>query len=180
MGMQYDVLTTHLNQSGLVVSGRNRLKGVLITGTATGGTVNFWDSLTAPVSATYARSGYTITVTKVAHGLVAGQGIGLAFSAAGGAAGTNGNYTVATVVDADNFTVTDINTGTVASSTACQYVVDTPGSNDSSDWLFTTDTASVTSGANVVFFSVPGEGILAHSGIWCTFTNMTGVTTFYG
>ena len=71
--MQTDVKSGHLNNSGFVVLGRNRLKAVSMVGTATAGTLDIFDTTTAPVAATYARSGTTITVTKSAHGLATGD-----------------------------------------------------------------------------------------------------------
>ena len=176
--MQTDVSSTHLNSSGACYVGRTRLKGIALVGTATAGTLNLWDSTTAPVSATYGRSAYTITVTKTAHGLIVGQQVGISFSVASGVSGTNGNYIIATVADADTFTITDINTGTVATSTVCTYVASDPSKN--SPWLTSMDTAAVTAGAQTIFFNPPGEGMLCHLGIWATFSNMTGLTVFYG
>jgi hypothetical protein len=176
--MQTDVLSTHLNSSGACYVGRTRLKGIALVGTATAGTLNLWDSTTAPISATYGRSGYTITVTKTAHGLLVGQQVGITFSVASGSSGTNGNYLIATVPDADTFTITDINTGTIATSTVCNYVASDSSRN--SPWLTSMDTAAVTSGAQTIFFNPPGEGMLCHQGIWATFSNMTGLTVFYG
>ena len=115
--MQTDVLSAQLTQSGLMVSERTRLKGVIGTGTNVAGAVNLWDSTVAPTSATYGRSGNTITVTSNAHGLLPGQSIGLAF-ATGGA--SNGNYIIQTAAT-NTFTVTDLNAGTVAPGTACAY-----------------------------------------------------------
>jgi hypothetical protein len=177
--MQTDVLSTHLNSSGACYVGRTRLKGIALVGTATAGTLNLWDSTTAPVSATYGRSAYTITVTKTAHGLVVGQQVGITFSVASGVSGTNGNYLIATVADADTFTITDINTGTIATSTVCSYVA-SPVGDKLSPWLTSMDTAAVTTGAQTIFFNPPGEGLLCHAGIWATFSSMTGLTVFYG
>ena len=80
MTMQYDVKTSHLSGSGLMVSGRVRLKNLIYLGTGTAGGIDLFDTTTAPVAATYARSGYTVTVTSTAHGLVTGQNIGITFS----------------------------------------------------------------------------------------------------
>ena len=168
MSMQYDVLSAHLNTSGVMVVGRNRLKGLISMGTATAGTVNFWDTTTAPTAITYARSGTTVTVTQASHGLSTGNAIGLTFGADGsGRAATNGNYIV-TVVNANSYTVTDINSGTVTASTA-----GTAGER----WLasFDTNTAS-----DVTTLLIPGEGILARTGIYAQLTSQTGLTIFYG
>ena len=160
--MQTDVLSGHLNQSGQLVVGRTRFKGALIAGAASG-TVNFWDATTAQTSATYARSGTTVTVTKTSHGLLAGQSIGLTF-AAGGA--TNGNYVIQTAT-ANTFTVTDINSGTVAAGTACSY---------NTRWLTSVDTGDTTF-ANLL---IPGEGMVCQNGIYAQIANCPGVTIYYG
>lgn len=168
MGMQTDVLSAHLNQSGQMVLGRVRLKGLISMGTATAGTVNFWDATTAPTAVTYGRSGTLVTVTHVAHGLSTGESIGLTFGSDGSnRAATNGNYTV-TVLTADTYTVTDINSGTVTPGTAA---------SENTRWLtsFDTNTAS-----DVTTILIPGEGILATNGIYGQMTNQTGLTVFYG
>ena len=168
MTMQYDVLSAHLNVSGQMVVGRNRLKGLISMGTATAGTVNFWDTTTAPVAITYARSGTTVTVTHVAHGLSTGNAVGLTFGADGsGRAATNGNYLV-TVLTADTYTVTDINSGTVTASTA---------GTEGTRWMASFDTNT---GSDVTTLLIPGEGMLARTGIYAQLTSQTGLTIFYG
>ena len=164
MAMQTDVLAAHLNQSGLMVSKRIRFKGFVNTGSGVAGTVNIWDSLVAPVAATYGRSGNTITVTSNAHGLLPGQIVGLTF-AAGGA--TNGNYVIQTAAT-NTFTVTDLNAGTVTAGTAC---------NRNTRWLMSFDTNATN---DVVTLLVPGEGILADNGIYAQMTNQTSLTVYYG
>ena len=59
-------------------------------------------------TATYTRSGTTITITRTNHGLAVGDGVG--FDATGNA--TNGDYQVDTVPNANTFTVTDSASGT--------------------------------------------------------------------
>ncbi len=168
MTMQYDVLSAHLNVSGQMFVGRNRLKGLITMGTATAGTVNFWDATTAPVAITYARSGTTVTVTHTAHGLSTGNAVGLTFGADGsGRAATNGNYLV-TVLTADTYTVTDINSGTVTASTA---------GTEGTRWLISIDTNTA---SDVTTLLIPGEGVLARNGIYAQLTNQTGLTIFYG
>ena len=178
MGMQYDVSSVHLNNSGACYVGRTRLKGIALVGTTLAGTLNLWDSTVAPTVASYGRSGYTVTVASTGHGLTTGQQVGITFSVAGGVSATNGNYTV-TVTDANTFTITDINTGTVAALTVCNYVA-SPFGNNLSPWLTSMDTAAVTGGAQTIFFNPPGEGLVCHQGLWATFNNMTGLTVFYG
>jgi hypothetical protein len=164
MAMQTDVLSAHLNQSGLLVPERTRLKGVIGTGTNVAGTVNLWDSTAAPVTATYGRTGNVITVTSNAHGRLAGQNVGLTF-AAGGA--TNGNYIIQTAAT-NTFTVTDLNAGTVAPGTAC-------GIN--TRWLMSFDTNATN---DVVTLLIPGEGIVARNGIYAAMANQTSLTIYYG
>ena len=162
--MQTDVLSAHLNQSGLLVAERARLKGYVSTGTNVAGTVNIWDSTVAPTSATYGRSANTITVASNAHGLVPGQGVGLTFGPNGA---TNGNYIIQTATT-NAFTVTDLNAGTVTAGTACNY---------NTRWLMSYDT-NVNN--DIVYVLVPGEGIVARNGIFATLSNQTSLTIYYG
>ena len=78
---QTPVKQAHLNGSGFMVLGRNRVRGISFTGTATAGFVALFDTTTAPVTtATYGRSGATVTVTQSAHGLTTGDVIGIDFA----------------------------------------------------------------------------------------------------
>ena len=166
--MQTDVKQGHLNNSGFVVLGRNRIKAASTVGSATAGTLDIFDTATAPVSATYARNAAVITVTKVAHGLVTGDVVGIAFATASGLSGTNGNYSI-TRTGADTFTVTDINSGTIAGGTVAVYA---------SRWI-----ASFDIGATDVFSNfalIPGEGILVQNGIYLNMSNITSANVYYG
>ena len=179
MTMQTDVQSAHLNVSGFAVLGRTRLRGIIVVGSATAGTVNIWDSVTAP---TAAATGYTraatgiITVTSASHGLQAGGRVGLTFAVQGSAGGTNGNYTILTA-DANTFTVQDINLAAIASSTACSFL---GASTNQTQWMMSFDTAAVTSGSQIVPLTLPGEGMLAEVGIYIQMSNQTGATIFYG
>ena len=170
--MQTDVLSAHANQSGFLMSGRTRLKGFLAVSSSTAGTVNVWDTTTAPTTATYARSGNTITVTLSAHGLTTGQNIGLTFAPASGTSATNGNYTV-TVLTSSTYTVTDINSGTIAGGTAC-----TQGTR----WLTSFDTSAVTTSgtAQTVYVLVPGQGMVVQNGLYAQLANQDSFTVYYG
>ena len=173
MGMQTDVLAGHLDVSGFIVpNNRYRVKQIIYQGSGGGaGVVEIFDTTVAPITASYGRSGTLITVTKSAHGLSTGNRVGIGFSAASGASGTDGNYTI-TVVDSSTFTVDDPNTGTVTPGTACRYV------NSGARWLVSFGTAqSVTTPVSV---TVPGEGILAALGIYASISNTSYVTVFYG
>jgi hypothetical protein len=177
MAMQTDVSTIHLNSTGFGYIGRTRIKGLVISSTATGGTVTLWDSLTASVAATYEQSAYTVTITKTSHELVTGQKIGISFATASGNSATNGNYVV-TVLTSSTFTITDINSRTIIAGTACSYVANATGGS-STQWHMTVDTAAAAGTTNIVF---PGEGILIETGLYVgmTTTQIPSVTIFYG
>ena len=170
MGMQTDVKQAHLNQSGFLVLGRNRVKGVSFVGTATAGQVTLFDTTTAPVTtATYGRSGTTVTVTQSAHGLANGQVIGIEFSAGTGGAATNGNYAV-TVLTSSTFTITDINTGTITAAPAAVYTT--------GRWLLSYDVSATDVFNNSPI--IPGEGVVAVNGIYAYMVNLTAVNIYYG
>ena len=168
MGMQTDVKAGHLNNSGFAVLGRNRLKAVSMVGTATAGTLDIFDTTTAPVSATYERAATLITVTKSAHGLVTGNVVGLAFATASGTSGTNGNYTI-TVASSSTFTVTDINSGTIAGGTVAAYA---------SLWVASYDIGTGDYFGN--FALIPGEGIMVKNGIYLSMSNLLSANIYYG
>ena len=168
MGMQTDVKQGHLNNSGFVVLGRNRLKAASTVGTATAGTLDIFDTVTAPVSATYERAATLITVTKSAHGLATGDVVGLAFATASGSSGTNGNYVI-TRTGANTFTVTDINSGTIAALTAATYAT---------RWIASFDVGATDVFSN--FALIPGEGILVQNGIYLNMSNLTSANVYYG
>jgi hypothetical protein len=177
MTMQYDVKAAHLNVSGLAVNTRTRLKGLVYTCGTSAGTINIWDTLTAPTATTsYIRSGTTVTVTLAGHGLNTGDVVGLVFAAGTGGYATNGTYVV-TVINSSTYTVTDINSGTITSGGAGFQT--TAGGR----WLFSMDTAAQTQPTTIPV-SIPGEGVLASSGIYCQMgtagTAQNGVTVFYG
>ena len=73
--MATNVKQAHLNASGFLVMGRNRIRGLSFVGTATAGELVIFDTTAAPVtsSVTYGRSGTTVTVSKTAHGLATGD-----------------------------------------------------------------------------------------------------------
>ena len=170
MGMQYDVKQGHLNESGFFVLGRNRVKGVSYFGG--GGTLVLFDTTSAPVtsSVTYARSGTTVTVSKTAHGLATGDVVGIHFDSNTGVSATDGNYSI-TRVDANSFTLTDINSGTIT-STAAIYV---SGVNR---WLMTYETHSTDEFQNSPI--IPGEGVLVVNGIYAYMSSIDSAQIYYG
>ena len=164
MAMQYDVKAAHLNESGIAYIGRTRLKGLLTVGSATAGVVNLWDSTVAAKGGTYSRTGSTVTVSITSHGLANGQSFG--FSASTGAA-SSGNFTVASVTNANVFTFTDyLNTGSTSGNCAIN-----------TRWLMSFDTAN---NSAETYLLLPGEGILAENGISVGLANQTSMTIIYG
>jgi hypothetical protein len=170
MTMQYDVKQAHLNGSGIFVVGPTRIKGLSLTGSATAGQLSVFDTLTAPVTtATYGRSGTTVTIAQTSHGLANGQVIGIDFAAGTGGTATNGNYAI-TVVNANSFTITDINSGTITASPTLVY--------STGKWLMTYDIAAGDSYNNSPV--IPGEGVRADTGVYGYITNLTAANIFYG
>jgi hypothetical protein len=169
--MQYDVKQAHTNQSGILVPFRTRVKALAFVGTATAGQFVLFDTTTAPVSSgvTYGRSGTTITVSKTAHGLFAGQTIGIDFDSGTGGAATPGNYVIATA-SANSFTITDINSGTITGTPAAVY--------STGGWLMTFDIAAGDTYNNGQ--TLPGEGLLANNGVYAYMVNINAVSVFYG
>jgi len=172
MTMQYDVRQAHINQSGTLVPYSTRVKAVAFVGTTNAGQFVLFDTTTAPVSSsvTYGRSGATVTVSKTAHGLNTGDKIGIDFDVGSGGAATPGNYVV-TRVDANSFTITDINSGTITGTPAAVY--------STGGWLMTFDVA-----ANDIYnngsSTMPGEGLFARNGVYAYMVNMAAVSVFYG
>jgi hypothetical protein len=166
---QTNVKQAHLNGSGFMVLGRNRIKGISFTGSATTGFIALFDTTTAPVTtATYGRSGATVTVTQTAHGLVTGQTIGIDFAAGTGGTATNGNYVV-TVLTSSTFTVTDINSGTITATPAMVYA---------SRWLLSYDVIATDVFNNAPI--IPEDGVLAYDGIYAYMSNVVSANVYYG
>lgn len=172
MTMQYDVKQAHINQSGILVPFRTRVKAVAFVGTATAGQFVLFDTTTAPVSSgvTYARSGSTVTVSKTAHGLVAGQTIGIDYDVGTGGSATPGNYVIATA-SANSFTITDLNSGTITGTPTAVY--------STGGWLMTFDVAAGDT-YNNGSSTMPGEGLLAQNGVYAYIVNLSAVSVFYG
>jgi len=168
MGMQTDVKAGTLVESGFVYTGRTRVKGISLKGGASAGLLEIFSTTAAPVSATYARSGTTVTVTKTGHGLSTGDQIGLSFARGTGGTATDGNYVV-TRTGADTFTITDINSGSITAGAACKY---------GDRWIMTYRTVAGDTFLN--YWLLPGEGILAPNGVYMVITNLTAASIFYG
>jgi hypothetical protein len=170
MAMQYDVKQGHLNESGFFVLGRNRIKAISYFGG--GGTLVLFDTTSAPVtsSVTYARTGTLVTVSKTSHGLVTGDVVGIHFDSNSGVSATDGNYSI-TRVDANSFTLNDINTGSIT-STAALYV---SGVNR---WLLTYETHASDEFQNSPI--IPGEGVLVVNGIYAYMSAIDSAQIYYG
>jgi hypothetical protein len=169
--MATDVKQAHINQSGFLVQGRNRVRALSYVGTAAAGTLAIFDTATAPVTSgvTYGRSGTTVTVTKTAHGLTTGDVVGIHFEAFPSA--TDGNYVI-TVTGANTFTLTDINTGTITGSPAAVYV------SGGGSWLLTYE-----SSATDIFNNspdIPEDGVLAIKGVYAFMDGIALVNIYYG
>jgi hypothetical protein len=169
MTMQYDVRTAKIQGSGFLYSGRVRLKQATVLGNGTAGYIDFFDAATAPVSATYGRSGTTVTITKSSHGLTTGTVVGIAYVAASNVAPVSGNYPI-TVVDANTFTITDLNSGSIGTGTACNYVAN-------GYWIL-----GINTGTNLQPFQIliPSEGILCLNGIYSNSSNINSTQITYG
>jgi hypothetical protein len=172
-----DVRSGHLHSSGFIVKARARVKAFDVVGDGVGaGLLEIWDTAVAPTAATYGRSADTVTVTKSAHGLKTGDTVGISFEEASGVIATPGSYSI-TVTGTDTFTLTDINSGTIATSTVCRYVSGTQRGY-TAQWLATYHTSS----SDVFFngFSVPGNGMVANIGIYVYAANLDSINIYYG
>lgn len=166
---QTPVKQAHLNASGFMVLGRNRVRAISLTGSATAGYVALFDTTVAPVTtATYGRSGTTVTVTSTAHGLSTGNVIGIDFAAGTGGTATNGNYPI-TRVDANTFTITDINSGSITAGASMVYA---------NRWLMTYDVAAGDTYNNAPF--IPEDGVIVTDGVYAVMTNVVACNIFYG
>ena len=171
--MATNVKQAHINASGFLVMGRNRIRGLSFVGTATAGELVMFDTTSAPVtsSVTYGRSGTTVTVAKTAHGLVTGDVVGIHFADGTGGTATDGNYSI-TRIDANSFSLTDINTGSISGSPAAAYV---SGNNR---WLLTYEVSATDIFNNAP--DVPDQGVLAVNAIYAYMINMSAVNIYYG
>jgi hypothetical protein len=166
---QTPVKQAHLNASGFMVLGRNRVKAISFTGSATAGYVTLFDTTVAPVTtATYGRSGTTITITLSAHGLTTGQVIGIDFAAGTGGTATNGNYAV-TVTNSSTFTVTDINSGSITAGAAMVFA---------NRWVMTYDVAANDPYNNAPF--IPDDGVIVTDGVYAQMSNVVACNIYYG
>ena len=160
MAMQYDVKSAHASASGLAVGYRTRLKGVLMSPSAST-TVNSVFADNVSVSGTYDVPGSTVcTVTINNHGLANGDRVYLNFTSGSAA---DGPYDVANV-GTNTFTVT------VASATTNGNVT-----------MYASILVELDCSSATAFYTlIPGEGILAEQGIYVGLPASVTTTLFYG
>ena len=168
--MQYDVKTALIHGSGLLVKARCRMKQGTIIGNGTAGQIDFFDSITAPVAATYSRTANVVTITSTAHGLGNGAKIGIAYNSLANVSPVSGNYVI-TVTSADTFTVTDYNSGNIANTAVCNYT------NTDGNWIMGLNTLT---GVQPFQLLIPGEGILCQAGIYALSNNIVSTQVTYG
>jgi hypothetical protein len=155
--MQYDVKSTHSEVSGVMVPYRVRLKGAVIQPQTGAEAISTFVDNNA-ITGTYARSTTTATVTAIDHQLNVGQRVYLDWNL------TDGPYTVLTVANANTFTVAVADSGGSSGAVIVYNVL----------FEIDTDIQVVT---NVV---IPGEGILARSGIRVFLASNCKASIFYG
>jgi hypothetical protein len=171
-----DILSGHLHSSGFIRKARTRIKAFDVVGSANAGILEFWDTTVAPTAATYGRTAAVVTVTSVGHGLRTGDVVGISFEEASGVIATPGSYVI-TVTGNDTFTLTDINSGTIATSTVCRYVSNKQNGYNAR-WLATYHTSAT----DIFFngFNLPGEGFLARIGVYVYAENLDSINVYYG
>ncbi len=158
--MQTDVNSKYVTTYGSITANRSRIKGLWLASTVnTNPNMSFVDTATS-LTGTYNQTTTTITVTCTGHGLVQGQRVALAFTSGSGASGA---FAVATVTDANTFTVVTPLTGT----------------NSGNVTIYTNILIelgiTVTSQQQLL---IPGEGVLSPNGIY--YVGFSEVTVFYG
>ena len=174
MTMQTDVKQGRLTQTGWVVSQPCRVKGVsLRSNGSAAGRVFLFDTSTAPVTASYGQSTTTVTITSTAHGLSTGDTVSIGYVPdASNRSATCGTYTI-TKTGADTFTITDPNSFTVTSSTACYYVT---GANR---WIYVKGVGAADQYVN--FELIPGEGIQSKVKMYAFILGgMQSLVVYYG
>jgi hypothetical protein len=170
------VRSGHLHSSGFIYKGRAAVKAIDVVGSATAGILELWDTDVAPTAATYGRSGTTVTVASTGHGLKTGDVVGISYEEDSGVIATPGNYPI-TVTDANTFTITDINSGTIATSTVCRYVSAVVDGNNAR-WMATYHTSA----SDIFFngFTIPGNGLLARISIYVYADELASINIYYG
>lgn len=180
MTMQGDVFSKHQHQTGFAYIGRIRIKAFSVRGVSDADTrLDVFDTLVAPTAATYAQSGYTVTVTKSAHGLSTGNVVGISFddgTSGGGVAAANSGNFVITRTGADTFTITMINSVTITAGAVCRYVV--VNQSVGGGWVMTieADTGDIYNN----YYPLPQQGILVYNAIYSDMDGAKSVNYWLG
>jgi len=164
MAMQTDVKSYHNTVSGVAVPYRTRLKGVVIS-PSTSVTINTAIVDNLPIAVTYNIPGTTVctVTTATAHGLTAGESRVLLVASTG--TFVSDAYLVQTTPTPTTFTVT---TG----------VLTTSGNMS----MYTDHLTEVDCSTGTSFYTlIPGEGVLAQTGIYVFLPSASVTSTiFYG
>jgi hypothetical protein len=156
--MQTDVKSKYATASGVLLPFRTRIKAFFFGASTTNpSTVGMYD--TASIAGTYARATTTATVTAVNHQLEVGDTVFLDWDL------TDDFYIVATVTNANTFTVTVADSGAASGSVTVYNNV--------------LVVSTVTTG-NDVYNIIPGQGILAPNGVRIYLENSVPATVYYG
>jgi hypothetical protein len=158
--MQYDVKAKHMSATGVAVNTRTRIKGAVISANSAAATRNILYADNVPQLGTYNIPGTTVCTVTVANTLVAGDRVYLDFTSGNG---VDGAYTVVTA-GATSFTVT---TGILTTS-----------GNVSSYTNILMEADCYNSTAYSIL--IPGEGILAETGVYVGLPANVTSTVFYG
>jgi hypothetical protein len=164
MTMQTDVKSFHNTVSGVAVPYRTRLKGVVIS-PSTSVTINTTIVDNLPIAVTYDIPGTTVctVTTPTAHGLTAGSSRVLLVASSG--TFVSDAYLVQTTPTPTTFTVTTA-------------VLTTSGNMS----LYTDLLTELDCSTGTSFYTlIPGEGVLAKTGIYVYIPSASVTTTiFYG
>ena len=171
--MQTDVKSAHQAVTGFLLPAiRTRVKQITYSGNGSqAGALILFDTTTAPVTASYAKTANVVTVSSTAHGLSNGAIVGIGYLSATGNSATDGNYAISNAL-ANTFAITDINVvSNVSGGTTCYYV-----SNGS--WVTSFDTLTTQTATQQIL--IPGEGVLVKNGLYAQMSLINFVTVFYG
>lgn len=156
--MQTDVKSKYATASGLLLPFRTRVKAFFFgAATSAAGTVGLYDTFS--IAGTYARVTTTATITAANHELAVGDSVFLDWDL------TDDFYQVATVTNANVFTVTVANSGAASGSVTVF-----------NDVLV----ISTVSTGNDVYNIIPGQGIVAKNGVRIYLENSVPATVYYG
>jgi hypothetical protein len=158
MGFQFDVKSKHASVSGLLVGGRTRLKGAVMF-PFTGATeyAAFVDDVSIP--GTFTRTTTVATITSANHGLAVGDWVYLDWGL------TDNPYQIQTSANANTFTVTVPDTGITTGAVTIWYKV-----------LLQADASNATA----YTIAIPGDGIVAPTGLRVFLPANFHTTAFYG